>query len=77
MVFRDTSYLEPRNPFCSAERNHFICAVLVEDIKRNSSVIFFEFGLVVQEEMLFKDISYLELWRPFCSAERMICAIFV
>ena len=30
----------------------------------------FEFGPVVQEEMLFKDISYLELWQPFCSAEQ-------
>ena len=30
----------------------------------------FEFGPVVQEEMLFKDISYLELWHPFCSAKR-------
>ena len=30
----------------------------------------FEFGPVVQKEMLLKDISYLELWQPFCSAER-------
>ena len=28
---------------------------------RNNSVKYFEFGPVVQEEMLFKDISYLEL----------------
>ena len=31
---------------------------------------YFEFGPVVQEEMLFTGISYLELWHPFCSAER-------
>ena len=30
----------------------------------------FEFGPVVQEEILFKDIPYLELWQPFCSVER-------
>ena len=32
--------------------------------------LFFEFGLVVHEEMLFKVISYLELWQPFCSVEQ-------
>ena len=31
---------------------------------------YFEFGHVVQEEMLVKDITYLELWQPFCSVER-------
>ena len=36
---------------------------------RNFSVIFFEFGLVVQEEMPLKGISYLELWQPFCLSE--------
>ena len=29
----------------------------------------FEFGPVVQQEILFNDISYLELWRPCYSAE--------
>ena len=33
---------------------------------RNNPVNYFEFGPMVQEEMLFKGISYLE---PFCSAE--------
>ena len=31
---------------------------------------YFEFGLVVQEEMPFSDFSYLELCQPFCSAEQ-------
>ena len=55
-------------PSVQQSRNH-LCN-LVEGIKRNDSVKFFEFGQVVQEEMLFKDISYLELRQPFCSAER-------
>ena len=29
----------------------------------------FEFGPMVQKEILFKGIPYLELWQPFCSAE--------
>ena len=51
-------------------RSGAICAILVEGIKRNNSMIFFYFGQVFQEEMRFKDISYLELWQPFCSAEQ-------
>ena len=37
---------------------------------KNNSVNDFEFGSVVQEEMLFKDTSYLEVWPPFCSAKQ-------
>ena len=36
---------------------------------RNNLGNCFEFGPVVQDEMLFKDISYLELWWAFCSGE--------
>ena len=59
MVFKYISYLELLSPFVL--RSGTICAILVEDIKSNNSVNYFEFGLVVQEQMLFKDISYLEL----------------
>ena len=45
-------------------RNGTICANSVEGIMNNNSVIFFEFGPVVQDEMRFKDISCLELWQP-------------
>ena len=38
-----------------------ICAILVKGIMRNTSVILFEFGPAVQEEMSLKDISYLQL----------------
>ena len=31
---------------------------------------YFEFGPVVQEEMLFKDISNLQFWWPSCLAGR-------
>ena len=31
---------------------------------------YFEFGPMVQEQILFKDISYIQLWKLFCSTER-------
>ena len=31
---------------------------------------YFEFGPLVQEEMLFIDISYLQLWQPSCLVAR-------
>ena len=49
------------------EQNHF--EVFNKGFVRNTSVKFFEFGLLAQEEILFKDISYLELWQPLCSME--------
>ena len=60
MSFKDISYLELWWPFL--HQSGTISAILEEGIMRNNSVNFFEFGPVVQEEMLFKDISYLELW---------------
>ena len=49
------------SPF--VQRSRTISAILVEDIMRNISVKFLEFGPVVQE-MLFKRFSYQELWQP-------------
>ena len=49
--FKCTSYLELWQPF--VRRSVTICAILVEGIKRNNSVIFFEFGSMVQD-MSFK-----------------------
>ena len=55
MSLKDIFYLVLWQPLCSVEWNH-LCN--------------FEFGPVVQEEMLFNNISYLELWAPLCSAEQ-------
>ena len=52
-MFKEISYLELWQPFCSESRT--ICAILVEGIIRNISVKYFAIGPVVQEEMLFKD----------------------
>ena len=38
-VLKDISYMELWQPFCSVEQNH--CAISVECIMRNDSVIFF------------------------------------
>ena len=43
-LFKDISYLELWQPFCSVE-----CAILVEGFIRNNSVKYFEFGPVVQQ----------------------------
>ena len=42
-----------------------VCPILVGGIISNISVKYFEFGLVVLEEMSFKYHFYLELWWPF------------
>ena len=63
MSFKDVSYLELWQRFCSGQPT--ICTILVEGILWN----YYELGPVVQEEMSFKDISYLKLWGPFRSAE--------
>ena len=44
---------------------------------KNNSVNYFEFGLVVLEEMSLKDISYLELWQPFVQWSGTTCVILV
>ena len=49
MPFKDISYLELCQPFCSSERNH-LCN-FGEGIMRNKSVIFFELGPVVQGDV--------------------------
>ena len=71
MLFKNISYLELWQPFCSAEPNN-VCNFgkgyyeeQIPTILKN----YFEFGPLAQETY-FKDISYLELCRPFCSAEQ-------
>ena len=68
MPFKDISYLELWWPLCLLSRT--IYAIFLECIMRNMLRNYFEFGLVVHEEMLLRNISYLELWQPFCSAEK-------
>ena len=53
-----------------------ICAILVDGIMRNNSVIFFKkFRPVVQEEMPFKDIFIWSSSSPFVQWSGTICAI--
>ena len=67
-MFKDISYLEFWQPFCSVEWNQ-LCNISRGHYE-DSSVKLFKFRAVVKEKMPFKDKSYLELWQPFCSAER-------
>ena len=53
--------------FCGAEQ---FVKFWLKTLKVTILWNYFNFGLVVQEQMLFKDISYLELWRPLHSVER-------
>ena len=50
--------------------NETVWGMRTNNVKRVYSMKFFEFGPVVQEEMLFKDISNLVLWWPLSSTER-------
>ena len=49
MSFKVISYLESGSPF--VQWTEIFCAILVEGIKRNNSVNYFEFGPVVWKEM--------------------------
>ena len=52
MLLKGFSYLELWQLFCSAERNHLVILV---GVSRGTILInYFEFGSVVQEEILFK-----------------------
>ena len=70
MSFKDISYLELWQPLCSVDWNHLF------NIGRRHHENYFEFGPVVQVEMLFKGISFLELLQPFCSEEQF-CEIIL
>ena len=65
-MFKDIFYLELWLHLCLVERNH----AHLFNFSRTYHEEYFEFGLVVQEEMLFRDISYLELLQPFSSVEQ-------
>ena len=67
MQFKDISYLELWQPFCSAERNH-LCILGKRCYEEQLCEIILNLDQV-KEEMLFKDISYLGLWQPFCIVE--------
>ena len=72
MLFKDISYLELWQPFCSAERNHLCCFGSGCDEEQ-----FYEIILNLDQwfrRCRFK-ISYLELWRPSCLVSRTTCAI--
>ena len=61
--------------FCGAEQ---FVQFWLKTLKVTILWNYFNFGLVVQEQMMFKDISYLELWRSFYSVERKsICTILI
>ena len=65
LPFKDISYLELWQPFCSADQNHKLCNFC----RGCHEEQFCEFGPVVQEEIQLKDKCYLELWQSFCSVE--------
>ena len=76
MSFKDITYLELWQPF--VQRSRTVCAILVEGIKRNNSVkVFFEFGPVVQEEMLFKRFLIWSYGVPHVRQSGIICADLV
>ena len=55
----DIFHLELWRPLCPA-----ICAIFVEGILGTILLNYYEFGPVIQKEILFKDISYLEPCMP-------------
>ena len=57
MLFKDTSYLEIWQPFCSADRNH-LCKFGRRHHEKQFYEIILNFGPVVQEEMHFKVFLY-------------------
>ena len=63
MLFKDISYLEFWQPFCSVQRNH-LCKYS-RGYYEGQFCENFEFRLVIKEEIPFKDVSYLELWQFF------------
>ena len=60
MLLKGVSYLELWQPLCSVDQN-YLCNLSRRYHEEQFCEFFFEFGPVVQEEMLFKCISYLEL----------------
>ena len=75
-MFKDISYLELWQPFCSMEWNH-LCNYSRGYYEEQFCEKKFKFRPVVKEEMPFKDISYLELWQPFFQLSKTICVILV
>ena len=72
MSFKDISYLELWQPFCSAEQNHL--AILVEGINRGyQEEHFYEIILNLNlkwfRRICLFNIFYLELCWPYCSAK--------
>ena len=71
MQFKNIYYLELWQPFCSVERNH-LCNFGRRHHEEQFCEKYFEFGPVVQEEMLFKDIYYLEHKQIFLSSTFLV-----
>ena len=76
MSLKCISYLEILQPFCLGAAEPF---VLFGKGHYEQTFLwkYFEFGTVVQEEMLIKDISCLQLWWPFLfsGVSGTICAM--
>ena len=69
MPFKDISYLELWQPFCSAEQSHF-CNFGKWCYEEQFCEIILNLDQWFRKiKCCFKDISYLELWRPSCSME--------
>ena len=62
-MFKDISYLELLQPFCSVKRK-YLCNYSRGYYEEHFFFNYLKFRPVVKGEMSFKDISYLELWQP-------------
>ena len=73
MLFKDISYLELWQPFCSAERNN-LCNFGSGYLEEQYCEIILNLDLWFRRCHL--KISYLELWQPSCSVEQNHLCIF-
>ena len=76
MSLKDISYLELWQPLCSMDWNH-LCNIGRRHHEEKPCEIIFEFGPVVQEEMLFKGIFIWSSGSPLIQQSITICAILV
>ena len=67
MLFKDISFLELWQPFCSAEQNH-LCNFGRRSYEEQICEIILNLDQWLSRWHL--KVSYLELWRPSCSVEQ-------
>ena len=75
MPFKDISYLELWQRFCSAERKD-LCYFGRGYYEEHFCEIILNLDQWLWRKCHLKDISYLEVWQPFCSAEQNLLCNF-